>query len=85
MRLFTIEIRDTSINSTWEIVCGSEEVFKMTYILDNSPNVLEYKVFNCGATFTNDTLGYKCEKLVSKFDWSKEPPVVPFIFEDEIK
>lgn len=85
MTLYTIEIRSPgSTTSPIEIVCAHESLAKITYILDKAEpyTVFEYKISSAGGgVYSKNSFPFLCEKLVHKFDWSKDyvPPKFEFL------
>ena len=73
MELYTIDLHwNNSYASTGQLVCTFKDLGSITYILDNSNFVLEYKISSgSGGTFTKSHFSFQCDKLVQVFDWSK--------------
>jgi hypothetical protein len=72
MELYTIDLRwNYSDSPSGQLVCTFKNLGSITYILDNSNFVLEYKISSGSGAFTQNHFGFQCNKLVQEFDWSK--------------
>lgn len=87
MTLYTIQIRGSGISSSLaELVCTYDNLSEITHILDSAPpyRVFEYKISSAGGcVYSQKSFPFRCEKLVTKFDWDKEyiPPKFEFVDE----
>lgn len=74
MSLYTIEVRQVGrySSSPYQLVTDFEGLHKFVYILDDSDKVLEYKISSGTFQFTQTTFTVFCEKLVTKFDYTKD-------------
>lgn len=69
MYCFLIRTRSGSL---LEMICNAKDLCEMTLLFDRSEMVIEYKITSGGTYFTNNTIGFPCEKLVESFDSNKE-------------
>jgi hypothetical protein len=87
-KVFTVEYRVGVVcyTSPPQVLCTSrDDLDSFCSLLEKNKDVIEYKIYSCGVTFNKKTLDaeYFMTKLVEKFNWNYEMPVVPFVFEDE--
>lgn len=87
MTLYTIQIRSAGSTSTLpELVCTYADLADITFILDEAKpyRVFEYKISSAGGcVYSTNHFPFRCEKLVTEFDWNKDYVPPPFVFEDE--
>ncbi len=88
MTLYTIQIRSAGSTSTLpEIICTYADLADITFILDEAKpyRVFEYKISSAGGcVYSANDFPFRCEKLVTKFDWDKDYIPPKFEFVDEI-
>lgn len=90
MTLYTIQIRTPGMSSSLtELVCTYDSLAHITSILDEATpyRVFEYRISSAGGcVYSNNHLPFlpfRCEKLVTEFDWNKDYVPPPFEFEDD--
>lgn len=72
MELYTIDLHWNYADApSGQLVCTFKDLSSITYILDNSNFVLEYKISSGPSAFTKNCFGFRCDKLVEQFDFSK--------------
>lgn len=72
MELYTIDLHwNNSDSPSGQLVCTLKDLGSITYILDNSNFVLEYRISSGSSVFTKNCFGFRCDKLVEQFDWNK--------------
>jgi hypothetical protein len=87
-KVFTVEYRVGVVcyDALPQVVCTSmDDLESFCSLLERDKDVIEYKITSCGVTFSKKTLDaeYFMTKLVEKFNWNYEMPVVPFVFEGD--
>jgi|LakMenE01Jun11ns_1017448.scaffolds.fasta_scaffold9953141_9 hypothetical protein len=87
-KVFTVEYRVGVVcyDAPPQVVCTSmDDLISFCSLLERDKDVIEYKITSCGVTFSKKTLDaeYLMTKLVEKFNWNYEMPVVPFVFEGD--
>lgn len=81
--LYTIQFRSWT-DSFW-IVCNFDDLYNVVSLLEESKRVIEFKVI-MGEVICYPKQDFSWEsfkKWVPRFDWEKQKPIDPFVFEDD--